>query len=188
MAGALLAYLVGAYLAMPLLWTRYARRHPALEDIPGVTRTADGTAGDPLNVTDSVLNELAPAARGTIVTAFEPVPGSALGEVAATWAHYDVILSPTLAQPPAILGSLRDDADPSGDFEAQTRFTPWTSVFNLTGRPAISLPLHTVRLDGPQSPELPIGVMLGGRFGADSLLLSLAAALEAVAPWGRPAA
>ncbi len=108
------------------------------------------------------------------------------GEVARTWADFDVILSPTLAQPPASVGALRDDADPSADFEAQTRFTPWTSVFNLTGRPAISLPLHTVRLDGPNSPELPIGVMLGGRFGAESVLLGLAAALEAVAPWGRP--
>ena len=49
-------------------------------------------AGDPLNATDDVLNELAPAARGTIVTAFEPVPGSALGEVAASW---DVVLGRT---------------------------------------------------------------------------------------------
>jgi hypothetical protein len=48
--GALLAYLLVAYVVMPALWTRYARRHPALENLPGVTRTADGTAGDPLNV------------------------------------------------------------------------------------------------------------------------------------------
>lgn len=108
-------------------------------------------------------------------------------EVARTWADFDVILSPTLAQPPALVGSLRDDADPAGDFDAQTRFTPWTSVFNLTGRPAISLPLHTVRLEGAHSPELPIGVMLGARFGAESVLLGLAAALEAVAPWSHPA-
>jgi len=107
-------------------------------------------------------------------------------EVAQTWAGFDVILSPTLAQPPAPLGILRDDADPAADFEAQTRFTPWTSVFNLTGRPAISLPLHTARLQGADSPELPIGVMLGGRFGDESTLLGLAAALEAVAPWSYP--
>jgi amidase len=104
-------------------------------------------------------------------------------EVAETWADFDVIVSPTLAQPPAPVGSLRDDADPSADFEAQMRFTPWTSVFNLTGRPAISLPLHTARVDGPDSPRLPIGVMLGGRFGQDDLLLGLSAALESVAPW-----
>ena len=108
-------------------------------------------------------------------------------EVAETWADFDVILSPTLAQPPALVGSLRDDADPASDFDAQTRFTPWTSVFNLTGRPAISLPLHTARVGGADAPELPIGVMLGGRFGAESMLLGLAAALEASAPWGHPA-
>ena len=46
----LLIYLVAAYLIIPGLWGRYARRHPSLEDIPGVTRTGEGTDGDPLNV------------------------------------------------------------------------------------------------------------------------------------------
>ena len=106
-------------------------------------------------------------------------------QVAEAWHDFDVIVTPTLAQPPAPLGGLRDDAHPAADFAAQTRFTPWTSVYNLTGRPAISLPLHTARVDGPESPELPIGVMLGGRFGTEDILLGLSAALEAVAPWGR---
>jgi hypothetical protein len=48
--GALLAYLLVAYVLLPLFWTRYARRHAALEDVPGVTRTGEGTDGDPLNV------------------------------------------------------------------------------------------------------------------------------------------
>ena len=78
-------------------------------------------------------------------------------QVAEAWADYDIVLTPTLAQPPAPTGSLRDDADPAADFAAQTRFTPWTSIYNLTGRPAISLPLHTARVDGPDSPRLPIG-------------------------------
>ena len=107
-------------------------------------------------------------------------------QVAEVWDGYDVVLTPTLAQPPAPTGSLRDDADPAADFAAQTRFTPWTSIYNLTGRPAISLPLHTARVDGPESPQLPIGVMLGGRFGAEDTLLGVAAALEQIAPWGRP--
>jgi len=107
-------------------------------------------------------------------------------QVALTWADFDVVVSPTMAQPPAPLGSLRDDADPAGDFAAQTRFTPWTSVYNLTGRPAISLPLHTARVNGVESPELPIGVMLGGRFGREDVLLGLAAALESVTPWSPP--
>jgi hypothetical protein len=46
----LLAYLAVAYFAMPEIWQRYARRHPSMEDIPGVTHTATGITGDPLNV------------------------------------------------------------------------------------------------------------------------------------------
>ena len=105
-------------------------------------------------------------------------------DVALAWDDYDLILTPTLAQPPALLGSLRNDDDPAADFEAQTRFTPWTSVYNLSGRPAIQLPLHTAEVDGTL---LPIGIMLGGRFGAEELLLSVAAALEeATGGWAPP--
>lgn len=107
-------------------------------------------------------------------------------EVAGAWDGFDVILTPTLAQPPALIGQLRNDDDPAADFAAQTRFTPWTSVSNLTGRPAISLPLHTASVDGV---ELPIGVMLGGSFGREDLLLAVAAALEAaVGGFSGPAA
>jgi hypothetical protein len=49
-AGLLLVWLVGAYFVLPGLWGRYMRRHPALEDIPGITHTADGIDGDPVNV------------------------------------------------------------------------------------------------------------------------------------------
>lgn len=101
-------------------------------------------------------------------------------EVERTWAAFDVVLTPTLAQPPAPVGSLRDDADPAADFAAQIAFTPWTSIANLTGRPAISLPLHRLRVAGV---ELPIGVMLTGRDGRDGVLLRLAAQLEAAHPW-----
>ncbi len=43
-------YLLGAYLVAPALWERYARRHPSLENVPGITQTDDGHPGDPLNV------------------------------------------------------------------------------------------------------------------------------------------
>ncbi len=49
-AGLLLLWLVVAYLVMPPLWKVYVHRHPSLEDIPGITHTADGAPGDPLNV------------------------------------------------------------------------------------------------------------------------------------------
>jgi hypothetical protein len=49
-AGALLAYLGVAYIILPLAWKRYARKHPSLEDIPGITHTRSGIPGDPINV------------------------------------------------------------------------------------------------------------------------------------------
>lgn len=101
-------------------------------------------------------------------------------EVEQAWAAFDVVLTPTLAQPPAPVGALRNDADPAADFAAQIDFTPWTSVANLTGRPALSLPLHRATLGGTQ---VPIGVMFTGRDGADGVLLRLAAQLEDAHPW-----
>jgi amidase len=92
-------------------------------------------------------------------------------------APYDAVLTPTLAQPPLPVGAIRDDLDPAADFEAQKRFTPWTSAWNVTGMPAISLPLH-------QTPDgLPVGIMLAGRPAEEELLLSLAAQVEVAVPW-----
>jgi amidase len=90
---------------------------------------------------------------------------------------YDVVLTPTLAVPPLPVGSLRDDADPAADFEAQKAFTPWTSAWNVTGMPAVSLPLH-------RTPEgLPVGVMLAARPVEENVLLAVSAQVEAAAPW-----
>jgi amidase len=100
---------------------------------------------------------------------------------AAVWADLDVVLTPTLAQPPVPVGGMRDDADPAADFEAQKAFTPWTSTWNLVGAPAISLPLHRAEVGGV---VLPFGVQLGAvRLGEEELLLGLAAALEEADPW-----
>ncbi len=100
-----------------------------------------------------------------------------LRQVAATavqaLAAYDAVLTPTLAQLPLPVGAIRDDADPAADFEAQKAFTPWTSLWNVTGMPAISLPLHWT------AGGLPVGVMLAGRPAGEEALLSLAAQLEA---------
>ncbi|HYN74766.1 MAG TPA: amidase [Candidatus Limnocylindria bacterium] len=92
-------------------------------------------------------------------------------------APYDVLLTPTLAQLPALVGGLRDDADPAADFEAQKRFTPFTSPYNVTGQPALSLPL------GWSAGGLPIGVQLIGRPGDEATLLSLGGQLEEALPW-----
>ena len=113
-----------------------------------------------------------------------PQFGLALGELrrvaAATLAvvaPYDAVLTPTLASLPLPVGALRDDDDPAADFEAQKRFTPWTSMWNVTGSPAVSLPLHH-SVDG-----LPVGVMLAGRPGEEAGLLALSAQVEAAQPW-----
>jgi amidase len=92
-------------------------------------------------------------------------------------AHVDVILTPTLADLPAPIGAIRDDQDPAADFEAQKRFTPFTSPYNITGQPAVSLPLHWT------SAGLPVGVQLVGRTMREVTLLGLAAHLERARPW-----
>jgi amidase len=92
-------------------------------------------------------------------------------------APYDLVLTPTLAALPAPVGALRDDDDPAQDFENQKKFTPYTSAWNVTGMPAVSLPLHWTD-DG-----LPVGVMLAARPAHEHLLLSVSAQVEAAAPW-----
>jgi amidase len=99
----------------------------------------------------------------------------------AASASYDVVLTPTLADLPAPIGALRDDADPAADFEAQKRFTPFTSPYNVTGQPAMSVPFAWPQIDGI---TLPVGIQLVGRPYDEATLISLAAQLERAAPWG----
>jgi amidase len=89
---------------------------------------------------------------------------------------YDAILTPTLASPPAPVGYFTE-VDPAENFERQKRFTPFTAAYNLSGQPAVNLPLHW-NADG-----LPIGVMLAGRIGDEATLISLSAQLEQAHPW-----
>jgi amidase len=96
---------------------------------------------------------------------------------------YDVVLTPTLADLPAPVGSLRNDTDPAADFEAQKRFTPFTALWNVTGMPAVSLPLHHTQPTESAPDGLPVGVMLAGRPAGEAPLLALSAQLEAAAPW-----
>ena len=95
----------------------------------------------------------------------------------AQTAHLDVVLTPTLADLPARIGAIRDDDDPAADFEAQKRFTPFTSPYNMTGQPAVSLPLHWT------SEGLPVGIQLVARPMHESTLVSLSAQLERARPW-----
>jgi amidase len=89
---------------------------------------------------------------------------------------YDAVLSPTLAAPPVPVGYF-DEVDPAENFERQKRFTPYTALYNVSGQPAVNLPLHW------NAEGLPIGVMLAGRMGEEATLISLSAQIEAARPW-----
>jgi amidase len=67
--------------------------------------------------------------------------------------------------------------EPAANFERQKQFTPYTAMSNLSGQPAVNVPLHW-NADG-----LPIGVMLAGRIGDEATLISLSAQLEQAQPW-----
>jgi amidase len=89
---------------------------------------------------------------------------------------FDAVLTPTLASPPVPVGYF-EEVPPPENFERQKRFTPYTALFNVSGQPAVSLPLSWT------AGGLPIGVMLAGRMGEEGTLLSLSAQLEAARPW-----
>jgi len=91
---------------------------------------------------------------------------------------YDILLSPTLGEPPLLLGTLDPTPEKplAGTFRAG-KFIPFTSLANVTGQPAMSMPLHWNE-DG-----LPIGVQFQGRFGDEATLFQLAGQLEEASPW-----
>ncbi len=96
---------------------------------------------------------------------------------------FDLTLSPTIHRAPDPLGtmSLSADADEMG--AAVASFAPHCAMFNVTGFPAMSVPLHWTAPSESAPQGLPIGMMFGARFGQEGLLLSLAAQLERAAPW-----
>ncbi|MBJ7518393.1 MAG: amidase [Solirubrobacteraceae bacterium] len=97
-----------------------------------------------------------------------------------TWADpYDAILTPALAEVAVPLGEIDPRGpDPAATFARSGTFTPFTAGLNITGQPAISLPIAAREEDG-----LPVGVQLIGRPESEGALLSLAAQLEAARPW-----
>jgi amidase len=98
--------------------------------------------------------------------------------IVALWNDYDVVMTPALAQRPVRIGEIDACSDePWEDFRRSGRFTPYTAIFNVTGQPAISLPLFHGE-DG-----LPLSVQLAGKPAGEGELLALAAQLEAARPW-----
>ncbi len=122
-------------------------------------------------------------------------------EVGQFFTYYDVLLTPTLAQPPLLLGHfalspiqalvlrvvnrmgagwlLRTLSVPRQIAKQLYDFMPYTPLFNLTGQPAMSVPLIMSR-DG-----LPIGMQFAARYGDEATLFRLAGQLERARPWAQ---
>ncbi|MFI7365131.1 amidase [Streptomyces sp. NPDC050149] len=102
-------------------------------------------------------------------------------EVGAAFDRFDVLLSPTLAQPTPLLGTL-DTNNPESIYRHASVYSAFTSVYNVTGMPAVSVPF------GHDGEGLPLGVQFAAPLGGEGVLLALAAQLEREAPWGTPPA
>ncbi|HUI48598.1 MAG TPA: amidase family protein [Acidimicrobiia bacterium] len=102
-----------------------------------------------------------------------------LGRAVEEWyaSGYDLLLTPTLGEPPVELGTFATPDEPMLGFIRAATFVPYTPLANMTGEPAISLPLHW------NGADLPIGVQLMAAYGREDLLLRVAAQLESARPW-----
>lgn len=99
-------------------------------------------------------------------------------EIQLYYTNYDVVITPTLAEPPVPLGTF--DAPPDNPFMGFMRsasFAPFTPICNLTGQPAMSVPLYW------NKEGLPIGAHFIGQYGREDILFHLAAQLEKARPW-----
>ena len=151
--------------------------------------------------------EAATFAIGQLGKSWSAAAYAGAGKYLQGWAHamgaffeqYDILLTPTLAQPPMLIGALQPTAAERALLQAvgalragwllkstglarmlakkSLEFIPYTPLFNVTGQPAMSVPLHWSK-EG-----LPIGMQFAARFGDEAILFRLAAQLEAAQPW-----
>jgi|SRR5579884_201218 len=143
---------------------------------PATAGVADLSLLEPIN---RMLAEDARATPSTqYVTAVRELQQLAR-RVLAFWNEVDVVVTPTLALKPVPIGWTWADADgdPYRAFASQVLFTPFTALVNVTGQPAMSIPLHW------SDEGLPIGVHVIGRPFAEATLVRLAAQLEEARPW-----
>jgi amidase len=148
-----------------------------------VWQVGPATAGiDDLSLLEPINRVLAEQARETP----SPEYGAAIMQlqtitrrVVPFWDEYDVVITPTLAMLPVPIGWTWEDTDgdPLLAFSRQTLFTPYTALVNVTGQPAMSLPLHTSKSG------LPVGVQFIARPFDEATLVRLAAQLEEARPW-----
>jgi amidase len=99
-------------------------------------------------------------------------------DIATFFQPYDVWLTPTVGTPPPPLGSFTASADdPMRGIRNASSFLPFTTLANISGRPAMSLPLYW------NAEDVPIGVHVVGQYGDEGMLFRLAAQLEEARPW-----
>ncbi|MGI8723449.1 MAG: amidase [Geodermatophilaceae bacterium] len=167
-----------------------------VEDLPTPPLTAQvvedfetvwSLSGTTLPISDSQVGALQPLTaflrdRGLALTAKQAMVSLyALRLFARSWvqatAGYDVVLAPVCAMTPRPIGWFGQDGPGGPDFERQKRYASYTAVYNVTGQPAVSVPLYWTE-NG-----LPVGSMLVGRPGDEATLIALSAQLEAAQPW-----
>ena len=91
---------------------------------------------------------------------------------------WDLLLTPTLAAPPLPIGSMPNNpARPMTPLMTAGAWVSFTSQFNISGQPAISLPLHRT------AEGLPVGMQLAAAYGREDVLIRVASQLEQAAPW-----
>lgn len=98
----------------------------------------------------------------------------------AGWYHQsgcDLLLTPTLSIPPVKLGSIQNAENPMTGFKLTNALVALTYIQNMTGQPAMSVPLYW------NENNIPIGVQFAARYGEEGLLFSLAGQLEKARPW-----
>lgn len=104
-------------------------------------------------------------------------------EMAAAFADYDILLSATLAEPPAAVGRFNHERDDYENYRVGAggvfEYSPFCAVFNASGQPAATVPMHWT------AEGLPVGVHLAAPFGADAELIAVCAQLEQAAPWAQ---
>jgi amidase len=135
------------------------------------------TAND-FEATTWTLIERGRAFSGPEAVGFKRVFHQVARAVGPFFEDYDVYLAPTLGKPPLSVGEL-NPMDPDFDdyFARLFDFIPFTPLFNITGQPGVSLPLHW------NDQGLPIGVQFLSKMGAEGVLYQLAGQLERAQPW-----
>ncbi len=133
----------------------------------------NGIAFEPFTLGLAKMFEEKEATFGDVVARLQKIEGV----MAAYHENYDVILSPVLRTPPPEIGFLGGDVDYETLLARLTDYVQYTPLYNVSGAPAISLPLS-------MSPEgLPIGAMFGAAMGREDLLIGLGFEMEEARPW-----